>query len=201
VTVRLWKQWNLSPLVVSDVTTQQSPKTPTQVQVGPITPSSMCLSPQSAVCPQIQRGTRERNKVTERERKREKERETEAQAYCSPLPELKMDSRMNASMAVSRDCDCSPPSDTWDSFILVGHSDGATNTPPPPPSRKGRVGRKRRRRMSEWVGGGAICPSYYARVQKGRGGWLKMDHHHHHLPRGERRANGALLQVPRKRGS
>lgn len=41
-----------------------------------------------------------------------------------------MDSRRNASIAISRDCECSPPSNTWDSFALVAHSGGATNISP-----------------------------------------------------------------------
>lgn len=55
-------------------------------------------------------------------------------------------------MAVSRDCDCSPPSNTWDSFTLVGHSDGATNTSPPQEARRG----EEEKEENEWVGGSAI---------------------------------------------
>lgn len=78
-------------------------------------------------------------------------------------------------MAVSRDCDCSPPSNTWDSFTLVGHSDGATNTRPPPEGKRG----EEEKEENEWVGESAIiqrqCP-------KGHSGWRIMDHH---LPCGE----------------
>lgn len=72
-----------------------------------------------------QKRTRKPKKVTECER------DSSSSSYNLPLLELKMDSWRNASMAISRDCDCSPPSNTWDSFTLVGHSDGATNTRPP----------------------------------------------------------------------
>lgn len=54
-------------------------------------------------------------------------------------------------MAVSRDCDCSPPSNTWDSFTLAGHSDGATNTRPPQEGKRG----EKEKEENEWVGG--IC--------------------------------------------
>lgn len=81
-------------------------------------------------------------------------------SYSFPLPELKMDSWRNASMAVSRDCDCSPPSNTWDSFALVGHSDGATNTRPPQEGKR-RGGRE----GLEWVGG-RVCHYYNASVPK-----------------------------------
>lgn len=58
-------------------------------------------------------------------------------------------------MAVSRDCNCSPPSNTWDSFSLVGHSDGATNASPP------QEGKRREGKKGEYVSGG---PSYNASV-------------------------------------
>lgn len=60
-------------------------------------------------------------------------------------------------MAVSRDCDCSPPSNTWDSFTLVGHNDGATNTRPPQEGNR----REEEKEENEWVGG-----SYNASVPK-----------------------------------
>lgn len=81
-------------------------------------------------------------------------------------------------MAVSRDCDCSPPSNTWDSFTLVGHSDGATNTRPPQEGKRGEEEKE-----SEWLRGSAIiqcqCP-------KGRSGLRIRDHH---LSCGEQRPN------------
>lgn len=135
----------------------------TLVEVGPSPHSSKCLSPKSSgICcvptDSTRRGTREQKKVTERGGKRE--REHISSSYSLPLPELKMDSWRNASMAVSRDCDCSPPSNTWDSFTLVGHSDGATNTRPPQ-ERKRRGGRE----GLEWVGV-EMCHYYNASVSK-----------------------------------
>lgn len=109
-----------------------------------------------------------------------KERHTNLNSYRRPLPELKMDSWRNASMAVSRDCDCSPPSNTWDSFTLVGHSDGATNTRPP----SGREERGGRKRENQWVGLSVIlqrqCP-------KGPSKWCVVDCH---LSCSERQPNG-----------
>ncbi len=90
-------------------------------------------------------------------------------------------------MAVSRDCDCSPPSNTWDSFTLVGHSDGATNTRPPQEERRG----EEEKEENVWVGGSTIiqcqCP-------KGRSGWRIMDHH---LSCGEQRPNGFYCFITR----
>lgn len=97
------------------------------------------------------RRTREQNKVTERRR------DASLSSYSLPLPELKIDSWRNASMAVSRDCNCSPPSNTWDSFSLVGHSDGATNASPP------QEGKRREGKKGEYVSGG---PSYNASVPR-----------------------------------
>lgn len=70
-------------------------------------------------------------KGRETKRKQQRERDKSSSSYSVPLPELKMDSWRNAAMAVSRDYACSPPSNTWDSFTLVGHNDSATNTRPP----------------------------------------------------------------------
>lgn len=161
--------------------------------MGPIPHFSKCLSPESAgICcvPTFlaRRRTREQNKVTERRR------DASLSSYSLPLPELKIDSWRNASMAVSRDCNCSPPSNTWDSFSLVGHSDGATNASPPQEGKR-REGKKRR--ICEW---GAIiqcqCPT-------GPSAWLIMDHH---LPCSEWQPNGFyclffFLQVPQERAS
>lgn len=72
-------------------------------------------------------------------------------------------------MAVSRDCDCSPPSNTWDSFTLVGHSDGATNTRPPQEGERGEE-----KKEDEWSQGSAMiqcqCPERHS-------GWCIRDHH------------------------
>lgn len=72
-------------------------------------------------------------------------------------------------MAVLRDCDCSPPSNTWDSFTLVAHSDGATNTRPPQQEKRRQEGNEK----NKWVGGSAIiqcqCPDRCNR-------WHIMDH-------------------------
>lgn len=54
-------------------------------------------------------------------------------------------------MVVSRDSDCSPPSNTWDSFTLVGHSDGATNTSPPQEGKRGEE-----KKEDEWSQGFAM---------------------------------------------
>lgn len=72
-------------------------------------------------------------------------------------------------MAVSRDCDCSPPSNTWDSFTLVGHSDGATNTRPPQGGRRG----EEKKKENAWVRGSAVIQ---CQCLKGHSGWLIMDH-------------------------
>lgn len=115
-------------------------------------------------------------KGRETKRKQQRERDKSSSSYSVPLPELKMDSWRNAAMAVSRDYACSPPSNTWDSFTLVGHNDSATNTRPP-------SGREERE-GGELVGGG-IC--HHTIRPKGRSDWRIMDHDLHS---GEQRPTG-----------
>lgn len=117
----------------SSVPTQHCPKTPKHGgNPGRNGPHSILLHVLiTEIFWNLQKRTKKQKKKSDRER------ESISSSYNLPLLELKMDSWRNASMAVSRDCDCSPPSNTWDSFTLVGHSDGTTNTRPPQEGKRG----------------------------------------------------------------
>lgn len=153
----------------------------TLVEVGPIPRSSKCLSPESSgICCLPTGLTPRRTREQKRQWNRRREREGSSSSYSFPLHELKMDSRRNASIAVLRDCNCSPSWNTWDSFTLVAHSDGATNIRPPQQEKR----RQEEKEENEWVGWSAFiqcqCP-------KGCSRWHIMDHP---LSCGEQRSHG-----------
>lgn len=135
-----------SPVNCRHATAFQNTKTRevTPVRGGPSSRSSLRLSPQSAEfsclpSDQTRRRMRKWNKMKERERERGEENRSSA-ASLSFL-EFKKDSWRNAFMAGLRDC--SFPSNTWDSFTLVGHRDGATNTRPPQEGKREKARGKR----------------------------------------------------------
>lgn len=142
------------------------------VKVGPILHSSKCLSP--CICwSDLETG---QDSIM----KWRRESGSSGSYHCIPPPRVKDGFMRKPSTAVSRDCDFSSPSDTWDSFILVGLGGGATNTSPPRGGEKGW-------REGEWVVA-VICPLYNPSARM-----LQIAHRlhirDHRLPCGEQRPN------------